>query len=70
MLKFKAYKHKNANDVICNVSHCIKGKTFTFDGFYNFNMEVFDGSGTKNIIYPGYDEKIKLGFKYFSRLKD
>ena len=71
VLKFKAYKNKNTNDLIYTMLvTCIKGKNFSFDGFYNFNLEVFDGSGTKNIIYPaGYEEKIKLGFKYFSRVE-
>ena len=70
VLKFKAYKNKNTNDVIYTMLiTCIKGKTFKFDGFYNFNIEVFDDVGTKNIIYPRYQEKIKLGFKYFSRVE-
>ena len=70
VFKFKAYKNKNTNDIIYTMLvTCIKGKSFTFDGFYNFNIEAFDDSGTKNIIYPGYNEKIKLEFKYFSRVE-
>lgn len=70
VLKFKAYKNKTSNDITYTMLvTCIKGKFFAFDGFYNFNIETLDSSGTKKIIYPGNNQKIKLGFKYFSRVE-
>ena len=48
VLRFKAYKNKNTNDILYTMLvTCIKGKNFAFDGFYNFNIEVFDDSGSK-----------------------
>ena len=70
VLKFNAYKNKVTNDIIYTMLvTCVKGKTFAFDGFYNFNIQVINELGTKNIIYPGNNQKIKLEFKYFSRVE-
>jgi len=70
VLKFKAYKNKATNDIIYTMLiTCVKDKIFKFDGFYNFNIEVIDKMGTKNLIYPANEEKIKLDFKYFSRVE-
>jgi hypothetical protein len=70
VLKFRAYKNKVTNYVIYTMLvTCVRGKIFAFNGFYNFNIEVLDESGTKKIIYPGSNQKIKLEFKYFSRVE-
>lgn len=70
VLRFKAYKNKNTDDIIYTMLvTCVKGKIFAFDGFYNFNIELIDDSGTKKIIYPGNRQGIKLEFKYFSRVE-
>ena len=70
VLRFKAYKNKNTDDIIYTMLvTCVKGKIFAFDGFYNFNIELIDDSGTKKIIYPGNRQRIKLEFKYFSRVE-
>ena len=70
VFKFKAYKNKTTNDIIYSMLvTCIKGKSFEFNGFYNFKIEAIDDSGMKNIIYPGNNQKIRLEFKYFSRVE-
>lgn len=70
VLNFKAYKNKNTNDILYTMLvTCIKRKNFAFDGFYNFNIEVLGDSGTQEIIYPENNQKIKLEFKYFSRVE-
>ena len=70
VFKFKAYKNKSTNDIIYTMLvTCIKGKSFEFKGFYNFKIEAIDDSGLKNIIYPGNNQKIRLEFKYFSRVE-
>ena len=70
VFKFKAYKNKTTNDIIYTMLvTCIKGKSFEFKGFYNFKIEAIDDSGMKNIIYPGNNQKIRLEFKYFSRVE-
>jgi len=70
VFKFKAYKNKTTNDIIYTMLvTCIKGKSFEFKGFYNFIIEAIDDSGMKNIIYPGNNQKIRLEFKYFSRVE-
>ena len=70
VFKFKAYKNKSTNDIIYSMLvTCIKGKSFEFNGFYNFKIEAIDDSGMKNIIYPGNNQKIRLEFKYFSRVE-
>ena len=70
VFKFKAYKNKTTNDIIYTMLvTCIKGKSFDFKGFYNFKIEATHDSGIKNIIYPGNNQKIRLEFKYFSRVE-
>ena len=70
VLRFKAYKNKNTNDILYTMLvTCIKRKNFAFDGFYNFDIEVLGDSGAQKIIYPENNQKIKLEFKYFSRVE-
>ena len=70
VFKFKAYKNKTTSDIIYTMLiTCIKSKSFEFKGFYNFEIEAIDDSGMKNIIYPGNNQKIRLEFKYFSRVE-
>ena len=70
VFKFKAYKNKTTNDIIYTMLvTCIKGKSFEFKGFYNFKIEAIDDSVMKNIIYPRNNQKIRLEFKYFSRVE-
>ena len=40
-----------------------------FNVFYNFKIEAIDNSEMKNITYPGNNQKIRLEFKYFSRVE-
>ena len=47
VLKFNAYKNKVTNDIIYTMLVTCKGKTFAFDGFYNFNIQVINELGTK-----------------------